>query len=95
MGSGSVYSLLYRMEREGLIAGTWIERRRTYGLTDKGKAVAEATEDFLEDFVNLSVLAVSALASWILLHELAGEPPFSSGQAHSSCKESDRSLMSA
>ncbi|MDH5686339.1 MAG: PadR family transcriptional regulator [Candidatus Bathyarchaeota archaeon] len=59
LGSGSVYSLLYRMEREGLIAGTWIERRRIYGLTDKGKAVAEATDDFFEDFMDLSVLTVS------------------------------------
>jgi len=59
LGSGSVYSLLYRMEREGLIAGTWTERRRIYGLTDKGKAVAEATDDFFEDFMDLSVFTVS------------------------------------
>ena len=59
LGSGSVYSLLYRMEREGLIAGTWTERRRIYGLTDKGKAVASATDEFFEDFMDLDVFTTT------------------------------------
>ena len=59
MGSGSVYSLLYRMERDGLIFGTWQERRRMYELTDEGRAVAETSEGFYEDFIDLSVLTVS------------------------------------
>jgi len=57
LGSGSVYSLLYRMEREGLVAGTWTERRRLYRLTDKGNAVAETTDDFFEDFMDLDILS--------------------------------------
>ena len=59
MGSGSVYSLLYRMERDGLIRGTWQERRRMYELTDKGRAVAQISEGFYEDFMDLTVLTVS------------------------------------
>jgi len=57
LGSGSVYSLLYRMEREGLVAGTWTERRRVYRLTDKGNTVAEASDDFFEDLMDLSILS--------------------------------------
>ena len=60
MGSGSVYSLLYRMERDGLISGTWQERRRVYELTDRGRAVAETSEGFFEDFMDLSVFTVSS-----------------------------------
>lgn len=36
ISSGTVYSLLYSLERNGLIEGTWNERRRVYRLTDKG-----------------------------------------------------------
>ena len=59
MGSGSVYSLLYRMEREGLIAGTWQERRRVYMLTPKGAQAAETSHRFHEDLMDLSILNVS------------------------------------
>jgi len=59
MGSGSVYSLLYRMEREDLIAGNWQERRRVYRLTGRGRAVAETSERFYEDFMDLGVLSIS------------------------------------
>ncbi len=41
-GSGSVYSLLYSMERKGLIKGTWDERRRIYILTAKGEEIIKA-----------------------------------------------------
>ena len=34
--SGTVYSLLYSLERNGLVEGTWIERKRVYKLTEKG-----------------------------------------------------------
>jgi DNA-binding PadR family transcriptional regulator len=59
MGSGSVYSLLYRMEREGLIIGTWQQRRRVYELTLKGAKVVEIAQGFYKDFMDLSVLNVS------------------------------------
>ena len=34
--SGTVYSLLYSLERNGLVEGTWIERKRVYKLTERG-----------------------------------------------------------
>jgi DNA-binding PadR family transcriptional regulator len=37
MSSGTVYSLLYSLERNGLVEGVWKERKRTYELTDKGE----------------------------------------------------------
>lgn len=35
--SGSVYSILYRMERQGLIKGTKTSEKRVYVLTKKGE----------------------------------------------------------
>jgi len=37
VSSGTVYSLLYSLERNGLVEGTWDERKRVYKLTEKGK----------------------------------------------------------
>ena len=37
VSSGTVYSLMYSLERNGLVEGNWEERKRTYKLTDKGK----------------------------------------------------------
>ena len=34
--SGTVYSLLYSLERNCLVEGIWIERKRIYRLTEKG-----------------------------------------------------------
>ncbi|MCW4017069.1 MAG: PadR family transcriptional regulator [Candidatus Bathyarchaeota archaeon] len=36
VSSGTIYSLLYSLERNGLIEGVWDERKRTYQLTKKG-----------------------------------------------------------
>ena len=33
---GTVYALLYSLEREGLIQGRWDEKKRIYGLTSLG-----------------------------------------------------------
>lgn len=41
VNSGTVYSLLYSLERNGMIEGTWDERKRVYKLTDKGKKTIE------------------------------------------------------
>jgi DNA-binding PadR family transcriptional regulator len=41
LSSGTVYSLLYALERKGLIEGAWKERKRAYSLTDKGKGTIE------------------------------------------------------
>jgi len=37
VSSGTVYSLLYSLERNGLIQGKWSERKRIYTLTEKGE----------------------------------------------------------
>lgn len=36
VSSGTIYSLLYSLERNGLVEGNWDERKRTYKLTKKG-----------------------------------------------------------
>jgi DNA-binding PadR family transcriptional regulator len=37
VSSGTVYSLLYSLERNGLVEGTWEERKGVYKLTQKGE----------------------------------------------------------
>jgi DNA-binding PadR family transcriptional regulator len=37
VSSGTVYSLLYSLERNGLIEGVWEETKRVYKLTQKGE----------------------------------------------------------
>jgi DNA-binding PadR family transcriptional regulator len=41
VSSGTVYSLLYSLERNGLVEGVWDERKRTYKLTEKGRKTIE------------------------------------------------------
>ena len=40
--SGSVYSLLYSLERDGLIEGGWNGRKRIYSLTSDGQEISES-----------------------------------------------------
>ena len=42
VSSGIVYSLLYSLERDGLIKGEWTQRKRVYTLTEKGEATIKA-----------------------------------------------------
>jgi len=42
VSSGTVYSLLYSLERDGLIVGSWSQRKRVYKLTDKGEETIKA-----------------------------------------------------
>jgi len=42
VSSGTVYSLLYALEREGLIQGRWDQRRRVYVLTERGEETIRA-----------------------------------------------------
>jgi len=41
VSSGTVYSLLYSLERNSLVEGAWVERRRTYKLAEKGEKTIE------------------------------------------------------
>ncbi|MCD6445446.1 PadR family transcriptional regulator, partial [Candidatus Bathyarchaeota archaeon] len=54
VSSGTVYSLLYSLERNGLIEGKWNERKRTYKLTQKGKKTIEtilSANDKIKNFI--------------------------------------------
>jgi len=42
VSSGTVYSLLYSLERDGLIVGMWNQRKRVYKLTEKGEETVKA-----------------------------------------------------
>ena len=57
VSSGTVYSLLYSLERDGLIEGSWNQRKRVYMLTDRGeetiKAILEANDKIKGFLVNL------------------------------------------
>jgi DNA-binding PadR family transcriptional regulator len=52
--SGTVYSLLYSLERNGLVEGAWIERKRVYKLTEKGARTIETilnSQDKIKGFM--------------------------------------------
>jgi DNA-binding PadR family transcriptional regulator len=65
---GSVYPALYRLEREGLIKGTWESgqterrgpRRRIYKLTRKGHAKLAAGREEWRQFVSVVGAIVGA-----------------------------------
>ncbi|MEM3013230.1 MAG: PadR family transcriptional regulator [Candidatus Bathyarchaeia archaeon] len=42
--SGSVYSLLYALEREDLVKGGWNGRKRIYSITSRGIEIVETTQ---------------------------------------------------
>jgi len=42
VSSGTVYSLLYSLERDRLITGAWSQRKRVYKLTDRGEETIRA-----------------------------------------------------
>jgi len=41
LSSGTVYSHLYALERDGLIKGEWDVKKRVYEITEKGKQTLE------------------------------------------------------
>ncbi len=54
VSSGTVYSLLYSLERNGLVEGVWDERKRVYKLTEKGEKTIEVllnTSDKVKGFM--------------------------------------------
>ena len=64
VSSGTVYSLLYSLERNGLIEGTWNERKRVYKLTDKGVKTIETVlcaNDKIKNFIT-GLLKVQSVA---------------------------------
>ena len=57
VSSGTVYSLLYSLERDGLIEGKFNDRKRVYVLTEKGEktigAILSANDQIQNMLVNL------------------------------------------
>jgi transcriptional regulator len=52
----SLYPLLHRLEKEGWVAGRWVEkaeqrRRRYYSLTAEGRKALRSKQKSLKDFV--------------------------------------------
>jgi len=60
VSSGTVYSLLYSLERDGWINGVWNDRKRVYELAEKGKrdikAIAKANEGVHNFLKSISLL---------------------------------------
>jgi DNA-binding PadR family transcriptional regulator len=64
VSSGTVYSLLYSLERNGLIEGTWNERKRVYRLTEKGEKTIDTVlcaNDKIKSFIT-GLLKVQSVA---------------------------------
>lgn len=62
VSSGTVYSLLYSLERNELIEGNWNERKRVYRLTEKGTKTIETilnANDKIKNFIT-SLLKVQS-----------------------------------
>jgi DNA-binding PadR family transcriptional regulator len=60
VSSGTVYSLLYSLERNGLVEGTWFERKRVYKLTEKGAKTIETilnSQDKIKGFMTMILKA--------------------------------------
>jgi DNA-binding PadR family transcriptional regulator len=63
VSSGTVYSLLYSLEREGWIEGVLDHRKRVYVLAEKGKqqikTIAKANDEIRDLLRNISLLNVN------------------------------------
>lgn len=62
VSSGTVYSLLYSLERDGWIKGNWNHRKRVYELAEKGirdMRVIAKVNDEVQNFLK-SILLLSA-----------------------------------
>jgi len=61
VSSGTVYSLLYSLERDSLIKGVWNQRKRFYTLTEKGeqniKVITKANGEIQSFLRNMLVLS--------------------------------------
>jgi DNA-binding PadR family transcriptional regulator len=60
VSSGTVYSLLYSLERNDLVEGAWFERKRVYKLTEKGAKTIETilnSQDKIKGFMTMILRA--------------------------------------
>lgn len=67
VSSGTVYSLLYSLERDGLIKGVWNDRKRVYELSRKGEqnieVITKASEEIQNFLRNISHLNATKSAT--------------------------------
>ena len=59
ISSGTVYALLYSMERKGLIKSTLAQRKRVYALTDKGRETINAISKSKEEIQRFMKICIS------------------------------------
>ena len=66
MSSGTIYSLLYSLERNDLIKGVWNQRKRVYQLTENGEqnmqAITKANQEIQNFLRNISLLNANSHA---------------------------------
>jgi DNA-binding PadR family transcriptional regulator len=55
VSSGTIYSVLYSLERNGLISGTYTNRKRVYRLTDKGEKTMKTVLSANDKIRNLTL----------------------------------------
>ena len=64
VSSGTVYSLLYSMERNGWVKGIWNDRKRVYELTEKAqqeaRIIANVNTEVRNFLTNISLLSPTA-----------------------------------
>ena len=60
LSSGTVYSVLYSMERDGLVRGMWSKRKRVYKLTDTGEKTIKVVFNLIEGIQNTVKLLVGS-----------------------------------
>jgi DNA-binding PadR family transcriptional regulator len=77
MSSGTVYSLLYSMERDGWIKGVWRQRKRVYELTEQAeeniKVITRANQEIQDFLRNLSLLNAAKHPPTIISAGLSNE----------------------
>jgi len=65
VSSGSIYSLLYSLERNGLIKGMWKEKKKVYVLTEEGEhdinALIKAEKEIQNLLRKLSLVSVELM----------------------------------
>jgi len=59
ISSGTVYAILYSMERKGLIKNVWAQRKRLYTLTDKGRETINAISKSKEEIERFMRILIS------------------------------------
>ena len=72
ISSGTVYSMLYSLKREGLIEGVPNQRKRVYVLTEKGKQNIEAitkADKEIQNFIKNTSLVDAANSTPTRMHK--------------------------